>query len=69
MPIISPVDETTADQNLAATYGRVKDRYGGFLPEIYKVMGNDPTYVDSLNDHMTRVLEPRKVDARTKEVA
>ena len=69
MSIIAPVEEAAADGDLAATYQKVKDRYGGhFLPEIYKVMGNDPTYVDSLNDHMTRVLEPRKVDARTKEV-
>lgn len=69
MAILDPVSEDTASDDLAATYQRIKDRYGGhFLPEIYKVMGNDPIYVDSLNDHMTRVLEPRKVDARTKEV-
>lgn len=69
MAIIDPVEEADATDELTATYRRIKDRYGGhFLPEIYKVMGNDPTYVDSLNDHMTRVLEPRKVDARTKEV-
>ncbi len=69
MTIIPAVEEADANDDLAATYQRIKDRYGGhFLPEIYKVMGNDPTYVDSLNDHMARVLEPRKVDARTKEV-
>lgn len=68
MSIITGVDESDADQQLTATYGRIKGRCGGFLPEIYKVMANDPTYVDSLNEHMTRVLEPRKVDARTKEV-
>jgi len=69
MAIIPSVEETDANDDLAATYQKIKDRYGGhFLPEIYKVMGNDATYVDSLNDHMARVLEPRKVDARTKEV-
>lgn len=68
MAILDPVSEDAASDELAATYQRIQDRYGGFLPEIYKVMGNDPTYVDSLNDHMARVLEPRKVDARTKEV-
>ncbi len=68
MPIFDPVDETDATGDLADTYERIKSRYGVFLPEIYKIMGNDPAYVDSLNDHMARVLEPRKVDARTKEV-
>jgi len=33
-----------------------------------KAIGNDPEYLDSLNDHMARVLKPRKVDAKTKEV-
>lgn len=69
MAILDPVSEDVASDELAATYKRIKARYGGrFLPEIYKVMGNDPTYVDSLNDHMARVLEARKVDSRTKEV-
>lgn len=69
MPIIEAVEEADASDDLAATYQKIKDRYGGhFLPEIYKVMANDAIYVDSLNDHMARVLEPRKVDARTKEV-
>lgn len=69
MSILHPVSEDAAGAELTATYQRIKDRYGGhFLPEIYQVMGHDHTYVDSLNDHMTRVLEPRKVDARTKEV-
>jgi AhpD family alkylhydroperoxidase len=46
----------------------IKARYGGRVPDIYKVMANDPEYLASLNEHMTRLLAPRKVDAKTKDV-
>ncbi len=62
MSIIAAVDEANADQNLAATFGRIKDRYGGFLPEIYKVMGDR---VHRGRAHRVRFLRPRP-HARTE---
>lgn len=62
------IEENDADQRTKAAYERVKERYDGFLPNIYKAFANDPAYLESINDHMKRVLEPRKVDAKTKEV-
>ena len=31
---------------------KVKARYCGFLPDIYKAFANDPAYLESINDHM-----------------
>ena len=68
MAILPKIQEPDASPEVQATYAKIKARYGGFLPDIYKAFANDPEYLDSLNDHMARVLKPRKVDAKTKEV-
>ncbi|HVA88281.1 MAG TPA: carboxymuconolactone decarboxylase family protein [Chloroflexota bacterium] len=68
MPIFKPVQEQDANESVSESYAKIKARYGGRLPDIYKAMANDPEYLASLNEHMTRVLAPRNVDARTKEV-
>jgi len=68
MAILPKIQEDEASPEVHATYEKVKARYGGFLPDIYKAFANDPEYLDSLNDHMARVLKPRKVDSKTKEV-
>lgn len=68
MATLPKIEEHEADPQVQESYRRVKARYGGFLPDIYKAFANDPEYLDSLNEHMARVLKPRKVDARTKEV-
>lgn len=62
------VEEHEADDRVRAAYEKVKARYGGYLPDIYEAFANDPAYLESINEHMQRVLEPRKVDAPTKEV-
>lgn len=68
MPIFKLIEEQDASDEVKETYEKIKARYGGFLPDIYKAFANDPTYLASINEHMTRVLAPRKVDAKTKEV-
>lgn len=62
------IEEHEADERVQAVYEQLKERYGGFLPDIYKAFANDPVYLESIATHMARVLEPRKVDAKTKEV-
>ncbi|MDE3074717.1 MAG: carboxymuconolactone decarboxylase family protein [Chloroflexota bacterium] len=69
MPVLKLIEEDQASDQVKESYAKVKARYGGaMLPAIYKAFANDPEYLDSLNEHMTRVLKPRKVDAKTKEV-
>lgn len=68
MAVLPQIHEHEASDEVKETYEKVKARYGGFLPDIYRVFANDPEYLASINDHMVRVLRPRKVDAKTKEV-
>jgi AhpD family alkylhydroperoxidase len=68
MPIFDLIQEEDATEEVHQTYQKIKSRYGGFLPDIYKAFAHDPEYLASINEHMTRVLRPRKVDAKTKEV-
>ncbi|MGE0266790.1 MAG: carboxymuconolactone decarboxylase family protein [Candidatus Obscuribacterales bacterium] len=68
MAVFPLIEEDNASEAVKATYQKVKERYQGFLPDIYKAFANDPEYLASINDHMTRVLAPRKVDSKTKEV-
>lgn len=68
MPIFELIQEDEANEEVTRVYREIKARYGGFLPDIYKAFAHDPEYLDSINEHMTRVLRPRKVDAKTKEV-
>jgi AhpD family alkylhydroperoxidase len=68
MPVLKLIEEHAASEEVKQTYEKIKARYGGFLPNIYKAFANDPEYLASINEHMARVLKPRKVDAKTKEV-
>ena len=36
------IGEQEADARIEAAYKRIKDRYGGFLPDIYRAFANDP---------------------------
>lgn len=62
------IQEDEATGEVRDAYEKVKARYGGSLPDVFKAFANDPTYLASMNEHMARVLAPRKVDTRTKEV-
>ncbi len=66
MAILPQIEERDASPKVREAYQKVKARYGGFLPDIYKAFANDPEYLDSINDHMARVLKPRKVDERPR---
>jgi AhpD family alkylhydroperoxidase len=68
MPVLELIEEHEASDEVKQTYQKVKARYGGLLPNIYKAFANDPEYLASINEHMARVLKPRKVDSKTKEV-
>ena len=68
MPTVPLIQEAEANEQVRKTYDAIKERYGGMLPDIYKAMANDPTYLESVNRHMEQVLALRKIDAKTKEV-
>lgn len=68
MPIPKLVEENDASPEVQEIYDQVKESYGGFLPDLYKLFGNDPDYLRSIVAHMGTVMEPRQIDAKTKEV-
>jgi AhpD family alkylhydroperoxidase len=67
-PIFDLIEEDDANEDVGEIYSQIKARYAGRLPDIYKAFAHDPEYLASINEHMQRVLRPRKVDAKTKEV-
>jgi AhpD family alkylhydroperoxidase len=67
-PIFELVEESDASPEVRRMYRDIETRYGGRLPDIYKAFAHDPEYLASINEHMKRVLRPRRVDAKTKEV-
>lgn len=68
MPILNPVEVKDADERVAHVYEKVKEKYGGVVPDLYKLLASDPDYLESLVSHMGRVMEPDKIDSRTKEI-
>ncbi len=68
MSILKLVSEQEAEPRVREAFARVKEHYGGFLPDLYKIFANDPAYLESVSRHMATVMEPRKIDAKTKEI-
>ncbi|TAM89335.1 carboxymuconolactone decarboxylase family protein [bacterium] len=68
MSIFKLVEESAASSKVQETYEKIKARYGGMIPAVYKAFANDPEYLASLNDHIARVMAPRRIDTKTKEV-
>lgn len=68
MPVLDPIEAANADERVAQVYEAVRQKYGGVVPDLYKILANDPDYLESLVSQMGRVMEPDKIDARTKEI-
>ena len=69
MPIFDLIQEADASDEVKATYAKIKERYKGFLLDIYKAFANDLEYLASMGEHMTRVLAPRApLFARSEEM-
>ena len=68
MPIFELIQEEYASQEVKQTYQKIKARYRGSCPTSTRPLPTTTEYLASINEHMTRVLRPRKVDAKTKEV-
>lgn len=68
MSVLKLVSEQEAEPRVREAFAHVKERYGGFLPDLYKLFANDPAYLESVTRHIATVMEPRKIDAKTKEV-
>ncbi|MBI3970556.1 MAG: carboxymuconolactone decarboxylase family protein [Chloroflexi bacterium] len=68
MPILKLVSEREAEPRVREAFARVKEHYGGYVPDLYRLFANDPAYLESVSRHIFTVMEPRNIDAKTKEI-
>jgi AhpD family alkylhydroperoxidase len=68
VPIFEPVQESQATDEVKETYDKIKQKYGGIVPDLYKQLANSPSYLASITQHMGEVMGPGKIDEATKEV-
>ena len=68
MPTIRYVEEGDADARARAAYEDIKAGFGaGQVPNIYKVLGNNPTVLEAAVEHRHRVMDEGTLDPTVKE--
>lgn len=68
MPTIRYVEEGDADERVKAAYEDIKAGFGnGQVPNVYKVLGNNPTVLEAAVEHRHRVVDEGTLDATLKE--
>ncbi len=68
MPTIRYVEEGDADERVQAAYDDIKEGFGnGQVPNVYKVLGNNPTILEAAIEHRHRVVDEGTLDPTLKE--
>lgn len=68
MPTIRYVEEGDADERVTAAYEDIKAGFGnGQVPNVYKVLGNNPTVLEAAIEHRHRVVDEGTLDPTLKE--
>lgn len=68
MPTIRYVEEDDADDQVKAAYEDIKAGFGnGQVPNVYKVLGNNPTVLEAAVEHRRRVVDEGTLDPTLKE--
>jgi alkylhydroperoxidase/carboxymuconolactone decarboxylase family protein YurZ len=68
MPTLPYREESDADERTKAAYEAIKMGFGaGQVPNIYKVLGNNPTILEAAVEHRQRGMEEGELDAHLKE--
>lgn len=68
MPTIRYVEEDDADDRVKVAYEDIKAGFGnGQVPNVYKVLGNNPTVLEAAVDHRHRVVDEGTLDPTLKE--
>lgn len=70
MPTIRYVeDDATNDERVRAAYDDIKAGFGnGQVPNVYKVLGNNPTILEAAVEHRHRVMDEGTLDPMVKEL-
>lgn len=68
MPTIRYIEESDADARVTAAYEDIKAGFGnGQVPNVYKVLGNNPTILEAAVEHRQRVMDEGTLDPTVKE--
>ena len=68
MPTLKYVEEQDADERVQAAYEDIKAGFGnGQVPNVYKVLGNNPTILEAAVAHRHRVMDEGTLDPTIKE--
>jgi alkylhydroperoxidase/carboxymuconolactone decarboxylase family protein YurZ len=68
MATLRYVEESDADERVRAAYAAIKAGFGaGQVPNIYKVLGNNPTILEAAIEHRARVMDEGTLDPTIKE--
>lgn len=68
MPTIRYVEERDADERVRAAYEDIKAGFGsGQVPNVYKVLGHNPTILEAAVEHRHRVMDEGTLDPNLKE--
>lgn len=68
MPTLPYREEDAADERVKAAYEDIKAGFGnGQVPNVYKVLGNNPTILEAAVEHRHRVMDEGELDPTLKE--
>lgn len=68
MPTLPYLEEEDADERVRAAYAEIKAGFGnGQVPNIYKVLGNNPTILEAAVEHRRRIMDEGALDPTIKE--
>lgn len=68
MPTLPYREESDADERVKALYEDIKAGFGaGQVPNIYKVLGNNPTILEAAVEHRHKVMDEGELDPNLKE--
>lgn len=68
MPTIRYVEENDANERVTESYEDIKAGFGnGQVPNVYKVLGNNPIVLEAAVEHRHRVMDEGTLDPNIKE--
>ncbi len=68
MPTLKYIEESDADDRVKAAYDSIKAGFGnGQVPNVYKVLGNNPAILEAAVEHRRRVMDEGRLDPTLKE--
>lgn len=69
MATVKYIEEAMAPAEVKRIYSEIKQVFGlSFVPNLFKVMANHPTYLETSWGRVKAIMGPGKLDRKTKEI-